>query len=196
MKTADVYVALQSGSTSGRTSDPWDTTKQVIEVHYSITDMQAPKDVPRFQKMVTWICNQLQNGKTVHVGCVGGHGRTGLVLSAIVAEALGKEDAIQYVRKHYCKKAVESKDQIQFLMTHYGVSKVEGTKTYVPKSDWSSSSTGTKWDGFPSTALLGDGKPAKPRVLPLQGVTAQSKTFVPMASARSLWKEKRKKLTN
>ena len=74
--------------------------------------MDAPANVTRFKKLVTWLCNQLQDGKTVHVGCIGGHGRTGTVISAIVAELLEEKDAIQWVRKHYCKKAVESKAQV------------------------------------------------------------------------------------
>ena len=106
---ADIYVVLQRGDMGGRTSDPWDTAK-VVEIQYAIRDMYAPEDVSRFKKLITWLCTQLQGGKTVHVGCIGGHGRTGTVFAAIVAEMTGEKDAIQWVRAHYCKKAVESQE--------------------------------------------------------------------------------------
>lgn len=196
VKDADVYVSLQSGSTCGRISDPWDK-QTVVEVQYAIRDMEAPANVARFKKLVTWVCNQLHEGKTVHVGCIGGHGRTGTLLSAIVAEALQKEDAIQWVRKHYCKKAVESKVQIAFLMKHYGVSSVEPTKGEPTKWEGTSvRSVGTGGTG----AHLKDFTPTS-GVLPLLVKSrrtteigfakAATKSFEPIQSARSLWKSKK-----
>jgi hypothetical protein len=123
---ADIYVSL-CGSCSGHETDPWDSGKKVVEVHCNIPDMGVPKNVTRFKKLVTWLVQSIAVGKKVHVGCIGGHGRTGTLLSALVAEA-GEKDAIQYVRKNYCDKAVESKAQVDFLMKEYGVSKVQGHK--------------------------------------------------------------------
>ena len=40
----------------------------------------------------------------------------------------GHDDAIAYVREHYCKEAVETKSQVDFLMKHFGV------KTATPAS--------------------------------------------------------------
>lgn len=210
VKDADVYVSLQHGSTSNKVSDPWDTEKSVVEVQYSINDMTAPSNVPRFKKMVTWICNQLHDGKTVHVGCMGGHGRTGVVLSAIVAEMKEKKDAIQWVRKHYCKKAVESDSQIKFLMKHYDVSEVEPSKEYKSSSSHKGATT---WDsisglarglkGYAGAVNGGGSKKleepdwvkdsfAATKLVP-EGVTAKTRAFPAMASSRSLWKSKRKK---
>jgi hypothetical protein len=186
IKKADVYVSLQSGSTSGKSSDPWEPNG-VVEIHYSIQDMNAPVNTSRFKKMVTWLCTQLQDGKTVHVGCVGGHGRTGIVISAIVAELTGKKDAIQWVRKHYCKKAVESKAQVQFLMKHYGVTEVTGTKSGGNgNGKWHSlgpASSSTQYQQLPES---------KVKQIPPEGVTAKTKQFSPMPSARSLWKAKKR----
>jgi hypothetical protein len=126
---ADIYVSLQRGSTSGRISDPWDK-RQVVEIQYGLVDGSAPdgeRKVARFKKMIEWLCNQLQQGRKIHVGCIGGHGRTGMVLAAMVAHATGEKDAITYVRDHYCKKAVESTEQVRFLHEHYGVKKVDGS---------------------------------------------------------------------
>ena len=190
---ADIYVVLQRGDMGGLTSDPWEPAK-VVEIQYAIRDMGVPENVPRFKKLVTWLCNQLQEGKTVHAGCIGGHGRTGTLFAAIVAEMLGEKDAIQYVRTHYCKKAVESKEQVEFLRKHYGVSPVAPTK------DWSSlKGTSTAFTGYgqPVTPY----KPAKPSPAPVgpsgvvrkllpEGVSQSTRSVSPMASSRSLWKTK------
>ena len=181
-KTANVYVALQSGSTCGYSSDPWDE-QNVVEVHYSIPDMGIPSNLPRFKKLVTWLCNQLQEGKHVHIGCIGGHGRTGTLISAIVAEGAGKKDAIQYVRKHYCKKAVESKEQVKFLMKHYGCSTAEPTKNglaskFVTTGTWSAKEEPEWVSEYPPERKL------------IGSIPAKTKSYSPMASARSLWKSK------
>lgn len=200
VKDADVYVALQFGDTCGRISDPWEKNPKIVEVQYSIRDMHAPENVTRFKKMVTWLCNQLQDGKTVHVGCIGGHGRTGTVVSAIVAEITGKTDAIQWVRKHYCKKAVESSEQVKFLMTHYGVEKVVGAKQEPSirsggngkSSDWPESIGKYKSSQSSSSRLVVDEDGPKSRKVP-EGVTSRTRSFSPMASGRSIWKNKNRK---
>lgn len=196
VKDADIYVCLQSGDMTGKQSDPWDA-QQVIEVQYAIQDMRAPENVTRFKNLITWLCTQLQEGKAVHVGCIGGHGRTGMVLSAVVAELAGKKDAIGWVRKHYCKKAVESKAQVAFLQKHYRVAAAEpakgevkqweGTKGRPTDADtvWLSHSPGVIEKRSASSY------PAKPRRVEPEGLTTSTKSYSPMASARSLWKAKR-----
>jgi hypothetical protein len=131
-KDADIYVSLQGGSTCGLLFNPWDE-KPHLEVKFPIVDCAIPENIPRFKSMITWLCNQLQEGKKIHVGCIGGHGRTGLVLAAITSEFLKEKDAIQYVRENYCKKAVESSPQIAFLVKHYGVSKAEPSKAHLER---------------------------------------------------------------
>lgn len=198
IKDADVYVSLQSGSTSGFVSDPWAKQTQV-EVQYAISDQRAPKDVLRFKKMIDWLCTQLQEGKTVHVGCIGGHGRTGLVLSAIVAQLRpwkGDKNAIQWVRKHYCKKAVESAEQITFLVKHYGVTKVEARDYEQPQE--SRRVAGFEQMEYPayspsksSTVNLDEARANVSRKIISPNVTPDTRMFVPMPSARSLWKHKK-----
>jgi hypothetical protein len=185
IRNADIYVVLQSGDLDGRQSDPWEK-QTVTEVQYAIRDMEAPENVTRFKKMVTWLCNQLHDGKTVHVGCIGGHGRTGTVLSAIVAEVSDTKDAIQWVRTHYCKKAVESKEQVKFLMKHYGVADAKPTKAFTPLRETGPVSAPREWKKSPPEPQK------KAQTLP-EGVTAKTKTFVAMASSRSLWKPKGRK---
>ncbi len=123
----DIYVS-HTGELSGFGSKPWNKSNGVIDTDYYITDMAVPKNVSEYRKMVEWLCNRLQDGKKVHVGCIGGHGRTGTTLSAVVAEMTGDPKAISYVRKHYCKKAVESEEQAEFLHINFGCDMVAGAK--------------------------------------------------------------------
>lgn len=125
----DIYVGFDHGMKFKHTAYPWENENDpVIEFLFPITDMCAPKDAARFKKMIEWLAAQLDDGAKVHMGCIGGHGRTGLVLAALRAHMYGEKDAIQWVRKHHCKKGVESQSQVKFLMRHYKVSKAEPTK--------------------------------------------------------------------
>jgi hypothetical protein len=113
---ADIYVGLDGSMTPTVKAYPWVTGD---EVYYRITDGMGPKDVPNFKQMVVWISDQIDLGKKVHVGCIGGHGRTGLVLAAVVAYRKHNANPIAYVREKYCVKAVESREQVHFLRDHY-----------------------------------------------------------------------------
>jgi hypothetical protein len=126
VKDADVYIGFDQGMTFSARAWPW---KKGHEFLFAIRDMQAPDDEAEFRKLVGWVIRQLQEGKKIHVGCIGGHGRTGTFLAALVA-TLGEADAITYVREHYCKKAVEASAQVAFLTQHFGVTPAEATKAY------------------------------------------------------------------
>lgn len=189
----DIYVGLDHTMADMR-GWPWEEGKEnIIDVHFPIRDMSIPKgpDVETFKKMVTWLCNQLQAGKKVHVGCIGGHGRTGLVLSAIVAEALGMEDAITHVRSVHCKKAVESAEQIDFLHDHYGVKKVEATKGFT--SGWGKSSS--PWGSKSSTGHY-DSKSSNVSQMPkspnahassASSYGGKAKAYRPFKGNRTVW---------
>lgn len=48
--------------------------------------------------------------------CIGGHGRTGTILSSIlVADGWKAEEAITHVREHHCEDAVESVAQVEYV---------------------------------------------------------------------------------
>lgn len=125
---ADIYVSLDRGMDADTKGYPWNGGRQFI--YFPITDMSAPADAAEFKKLISWLAAQVKAGHKVHVGCIGGHGRTGTVFSALVKEMSGNVNAIQYVRDHYCPKAVESATQVDFLVKHYGVARVKGAKSY------------------------------------------------------------------
>lgn len=126
VKDADIYVGLDYSTRTTYGSYPWNNTR--VEIYFPIKDMHAPDDPKEFHRMIEWLADQIRAGKKVHIGCIGGHGRTGTVLSALVAHMTGNEDATEYVRKNYCTKAVESDEQIRFLKKHYNIKEVNPTK--------------------------------------------------------------------
>lgn len=127
VEDADIYVGLDYSMKKSEKAYPWVPGESFL---YPITDMNPPSDADSFKQLIEWLAVQLSANKKVHVGCIGGHGRTGTVFAALVAVLMGKKDAIQYVRSNYCDRAVESDSQIAFLMKHFGVSSAEGSKAH------------------------------------------------------------------
>jgi hypothetical protein len=122
---ADLYVGFDLGMRFTSRHWPWEPGEEIL---MSVADMRAPADPAAFHKLVEHVAAALQAGKKVHCGCIGGHGRTGTFFAALVKHVTGNADAIEYVRKHYCVKAVESADQVGFLAKHYGIAPVKGHK--------------------------------------------------------------------
>lgn len=134
VKDAHLYVGLDEGMKFTTRIWPW---MPGHEVYYPITDMSVPADPVSFTDMIDFVHSRIEAGEKVHVGCIGGHGRTGMVFAALVGRHYGEKDAIAYVRKHYCSKAVETASQVAFLVKHFGV------KTAAPsKTDWGTSFSG------------------------------------------------------
>ncbi len=61
---------------------------------------------------------RLEPGSKVGLCCLGGHGRTGTmlaILSVLFGVIKGKKCPVAWVRKNYCKEAVESRDQRDYI---------------------------------------------------------------------------------
>jgi len=72
--------------------------------------------------------------------CVGGHGRTGTTLAILAGLTdVCRSDPVLFIRKHYCKRAVESKSQIKYIEEMTGI-KVEAKPDkvigYQSSFDW------------------------------------------------------------
>ena len=122
---ADIYIGFEHGMKYTERSFPWNDGAEFL---YAVTDMSVPKKPENYIKLVQWVADELEAGRKVHAGCIGGHGRTGMFFAALVAYMGVSDDAIAYVREHYCHKAVESEKQIKFLAKHFGVAKAKGSK--------------------------------------------------------------------
>lgn len=103
----------------------WDKPKGMIGVKmaeeimefYTVSIPVKDFGIPTKEQMdkglyeaIIWVVS----GKPVYVGCMGGIGRTGLML-AILAKAFGVKDPIMYVRANYSKHAVETRNQEEFV---------------------------------------------------------------------------------
>jgi hypothetical protein len=148
---ADVYIGFDAGMMVSERNRPWNPGGEVTHVLFKISDMSVPTEAKEFVKLVDWAKAQLEAGKTVHCGCVGGHGRTGMFLSALVSR-FGEPDAIEYVRKNYCKKVVESRSQVDFLVKYFGVKPASAHKGF---DDGHSSTKKTSGSTSKSKALTG-----------------------------------------
>ncbi len=94
-------------------------------IYVPITDYKA-LPMPVLCKYVEKIALLIANGKSVGMFCVGGHGRTGYMATAIlwtlgIPQEAGYDDPIQYVRDKYCIKAVESYAQMESLEAFTGI---------------------------------------------------------------------------
>jgi len=91
----------------------------VLEVLYPVPDRGVPDDIRTFRRLLHFTEACLNGDVAVHVGCVGGHGRTGLFLAALHAYMTARTDSIDEVRRQYCGMAVESDKQIEWLRQHF-----------------------------------------------------------------------------
>lgn len=127
---ADIYVSLDVEQPVYYWEQPWYEDEGKKHIRFPIEDMFIPSDSEDFKYLIEHIQYELSQGKKLHVGCIGGHGRTGMVLSALVEASMGdklfdddgnKISAIDYVRENYAKKAVETVPQMLFLHYNFGI---------------------------------------------------------------------------
>lgn len=124
---ADIYVGLEQNMSMPKHAMPWNDGQCVS--HY-IPNMGVPTNTEEFLNMIEWIATQLSDNKSVHVGCIGGHGRTGMVLSALRYVLANDKDATEYIRLNYCQKSVETVVQVEYLHNTFGITKVPPVSKY------------------------------------------------------------------
>jgi len=79
-------------------------------------DFGVPVDAELVVASLQDVLDRARAGEVVEVGCLGAHGRTGTAL-AILAVLAGHpaDDAVAWVREHYCERAVETDEQADFV---------------------------------------------------------------------------------
>lgn len=123
---ADIYIGFDSGFKPSRKSYPWN---EGSEIYFPVMDFSVPKDPEEYKKLVEWTAKEIRKGKKIHAGCIGGHGRTGMFLSALVAHMTEEANPIKYVRDNYCDRVVEGVEQVDFLVKHFGCKQIKGSKS-------------------------------------------------------------------
>lgn len=101
-----------------------ETTPPEYAVRLPIRDFSTPENPEDVIKTIGMIIEAAFQGEPVWLGCMGGMGRTGLIMSILV-KALGIENPVEYVREHYYEHAVETKPQYSYVMS-FDVSRVQG----------------------------------------------------------------------
>lgn len=129
----DVYVDLNPRK-GIRTQQVYPTGDGADYYNLPIVNMSVP-NIHRLEEGLDFAIAALKSGRSLHVGCIGGHGRTGLFLAALVYKLTGDTDAVATVRANYCEKAVESKQQMDYLNHHYGIKKVK-PRYQINETNW------------------------------------------------------------
>jgi len=93
-----------------RWQPPWDHD------HLDWPDFGVPADRPVVLSSLRSLMDRARQGQVVEIGCLGGHGRTGTAL-ALLAVLAGhpRDDAVAWVRNHYCAEAVETRKQSAYV---------------------------------------------------------------------------------
>lgn len=125
VKDADIYVGFERGMRESTQSYPWSSGSSFM---FPIVDGNVPTSVDDTKMLLKYLADNLALGKKIHIGCIGGHGRSGLILAALVTYMTGNTNSIEYVRTNYCEKAVETDTQINWLHKHWGIEKATPSK--------------------------------------------------------------------
>lgn len=81
-------------------------------------DFGLPPDVAGLRSALVDLLDRSRAGDEVELGCLGGHGRTGTALACLaVLTGTPPADAVDWVRAHYCDRAVETDAQRSFVET-------------------------------------------------------------------------------
>lgn len=82
-------------------------------------DFQTPINPDMASNQIISLYGRAVLGTEVEIGCIGGHGRTGTMLACLYCLDEGPDavasDAVEWVREHYCHRAVEGPKQAWFI---------------------------------------------------------------------------------
>src|SRR5260370_41023744 len=92
-------------------------------------DFGVPGDAGAADREIRDAFERARAGQRVEVACVGGHGRTGTVLACMaILSGVPPEDAVEWVRQAYCRRAVQEPSQQYWISRHFlaGVRRLTG----------------------------------------------------------------------
>lgn len=119
------------------------------KILYPWSDGSSPDSLRTFSTMIEWLGDVILSGKYVETGCIGAHGRTGTLIAALIIRNrdLKAQDAIDWVRKHYCHKAIETHTQERFLKQYWNMLNGFEINHELPQAPAYTS----KWDSYNTT---------------------------------------------
>jgi Protein-tyrosine phosphatase len=93
-----------------RWQPPWD------HGYVDWPDFGVPANGDAVVEALSSVLERARSGQDVEIGCIGGHGRTGTALACLAVLAGHPPlEAVAWVRKNYCAKAVETPGQEDFV---------------------------------------------------------------------------------
>jgi hypothetical protein len=162
----DILIGFDYGMVNTLLDYPWEPG---VAVRFMVSDGKAPEDPKQYKKLVAWTAEQILAGKKVHTGCIGGHGRTGMFLAALVKYMTGNENAIGYVRDNYCESAVETTVQVKFLAKYFDIKERSASKEYIYSGGYGKDFGGKRYNTGFGTASGGT---------PLQGGAWKTESLI------------------
>lgn len=108
-------------------------TKPEYEIYfYKIQDREVPEGGD-FNILIDMLHKELLAGRQVNVSCIGGHGRTGIVLSILHGLMTESLDPVGEIRSIYCYKAIETHGQKKYVHEFLGLAAPEKDKEWCSK---------------------------------------------------------------
>lgn len=84
--------------------------------HLDWPDFGVPVDPDAMIAVLRSALDRARAGEQVELGCLGGHGRTGTALAILaVLSGAAPAEAVAWVRRDYCDRAVETPEQQAFV---------------------------------------------------------------------------------
>lgn len=102
-------------------------------VLFKIEDRNVPISLGEFEWLAKRLHKALRDGETVAISCIGGHGRTGLLMSILYGLMTGSKTPIDDIRNRYCEKAVETYEQKCFVHDYLKLAKPIADKVFCSK---------------------------------------------------------------
>ena len=85
-------------------------------------DFGVPDEAEPVAAALRILLQRARSGQRVEVGCLGGHGRTGVALACLaVLTGTPASEAVNWVRTAYCARAVETDSQAAFVCAFPGL---------------------------------------------------------------------------
>lgn len=79
-------------------------------------DFGVPDNSATVISTLTTMLQRAHDGESIEIGCLGGHGRTGTALACMaVLTGCPPDEAVAWVRRHYCPEAIETPAQVMFV---------------------------------------------------------------------------------
>lgn len=85
---------------------PYTTSSASEIITYPITDSSVPEDKEEFMSLVVSMCDRIEKGHKIYIHCKGGHGRAGILVSAILMykDKVKPEEAIALTSKFHSQR--------------------------------------------------------------------------------------------